>query len=138
MSVEAVGGAGPHVLVLEDDAGIAALYREALTDEGYRVTLAADPGLAPAAIADLGADLVLLDLHLGGGAGGISFLERLKADPDTAPIPVLVCSGDRRAVKELADLLAAWDCGVLSKPFDLDTLLAAARACVARRPPRAG
>jgi CheY-like chemotaxis protein len=136
--VEGAGGAGPHVLVLEDDAGLAALYREALADEGYRVTLAADPGLAPAAVAALGIDLVLTDLRLGTDGGGEAFLERLKADPATAPIPDLICSGDGRALEALADRLAEWACGALPKPFDLEALLAAVRSSVARRPHRTG
>jgi hypothetical protein len=43
---------------------------------------------------------------------------------------MLVCSADHRLLERLHDQLAAWDCGVLRKPFGLEEFLSAIRACV--------
>jgi two-component system, OmpR family, response regulator len=67
----------PHVLVVEDDAGIAAGLRRALGNAGYDVTVA---GTGTDAIATVGTgavlDLVLLDLGLP-DADGIDVCRRL-------------------------------------------------------------
>ena len=118
------GSAEAHVLVVEPDAVLAEVFRDALADEGHRVTLFPAPEIAPDGVAALGVDLVVLDLPFADGAADVAFIERLMANPQTAPLPVLVCSSDHRRLEELAGSLAAWDCGTLAKPFGLDALLA--------------
>lgn len=120
----------PHVLVIDDDVGTLGLFRDVLEDAGYRVTLLTTPDLVPAAVTALAASLILLDLRFRHAADGVDLLERLKGDPTTRSIPVLVCSADHQLLDDLYDRLAAWDCGVLPKPFGLDELLAAISACV--------
>lgn len=126
------GGADAHVLVVEHDAVLADVFRDALADEGYRVTLALVSDLAPVGVAALGVDLVMLDLPFADGAGDVAFLKRLQADAQTAPLPVLVCSADHRRLEELAGRLAAWNCGTLAKPFGLDALLETTNDLLAR------
>lgn len=123
-------GTSWHVLVIDDDRGTRELYRDFLQDEGCRVTLATDPESTPSAIAALLPDLILLDLLFAHERRGLDLLERLKADPATMAIPVLVCSADTRFLDKLHDQLMAWDCGVLGKPFLLDELLAAIESCL--------
>ena len=132
--VERADGKARHVLVVDDDQETLALFRDALEDEGYRVTTVADPRLEPAAVAALEPDLLILDLRFGPERGGVDLLERLKGDPATRPVPVLVCSADHRLLDELRDRLLAWDCAVLPKPFGLDELLPAVAACLAPQP----
>jgi CheY-like chemotaxis protein len=129
--MEHVDGTGSHVLVMDDDQDMLDLYQDVLEDEGYQVTLAPSPAVDAAAIAALAPDLILLDLRFPRATDGLAVLERLKADPGTVAIPVLVCSGDARLLAELHERLLAWDCAVLPKPFDLDALLAAIQACLA-------
>ncbi len=129
--MEFVDGRAKHVLVVDDDRDTLALYGDILGEESYRATLLASPDLEPAAVAALAPDLVLLDLRFGHGAGGVCLLERLKGDPATQGIPVLVCSADHRLLlAELHDQLAAWDCAVLVKPFGLNDLLTAIAECL--------
>jgi CheY-like chemotaxis protein len=66
--------------------------------------------------------LILLDLHLP-DLGGDIVLQRLRADPDTANIPVVMLSADANAssVRRLLDLGAT---SYLTKPIDLHELLA--------------
>jgi DNA-binding response OmpR family regulator len=106
-----------HVLATDDDPGICALLCAFLTEEGYRVSLSS--ALDVAEVRRLAPDLILLDYWITGAA----FLERLKADPVTATVPILVLTGAQREVDKQATHLADLDVAVLLKPFDLDDLL---------------
>jgi CheY-like chemotaxis protein len=128
--VERSANGSPHVLVIDDDVSTLELYQAVLEEEGYRLTLLTTPDLASEAVATLAPSPILLDLRFHREAAGVGVLERLKGDPATRPIPVLVCSADHQLLDDLSDRLAAWDCGVLPKPFGLDALLAAIGACV--------
>ena len=116
----------PVVLVVEDDIGILYLVAEALGGEGYRVATAPDgaAGLA-AALADPPA-LVLTDLLMP-GLDGAALCRRLRADPRTRAVPLLVMTAlaPPRAAQELAD--CPHD-GLLAKPFELDHLYDAVAA----------
>ena len=125
----------PHILVIDDEPSILALYRDLLEDEGYRVTLWTVPERDPAGIHALGPDAIVLDLLIGREDLGFRFLERLKSEPATAAIPVLVCSADVDLLERARERLAAGDCGAVRKPFDIDEFLAAIRACLAKASP---
>jgi CheY-like chemotaxis protein len=74
-------------------------------------------------------DLILLDLHLP-DVHGREVLEKLKQDPATAAIPVVVLSADATA-SQVERLLAAGAADYATKPIDvewlLDTITAAGR-----------
>jgi CheY-like chemotaxis protein len=118
---------------MDDDLETLDLYRAVLEDEGYRVTLASSPAIDAAAVATLAPDAILLDLRFPRKTDGLAVLARLKADPGTVAIPVLVCSGDIRLLDEVQEQLLAWDCAVLPKPFDLDPFLAAVQGRITPR-----
>jgi DNA-binding response OmpR family regulator len=84
-------------------------------------------------VTTLAPELIVLDLRFRHDADGLTLLERLKGHTATRPIPVLVCSADHHLLDDLYGRLAAWDCGVLPKPFGLDEFLATIRACVGQR-----
>jgi CheY-like chemotaxis protein len=107
------------VLVVEDDAEIVAVVREALEDEGHRVLHAMD-GRAVAAALEEPPSLILLDLALP-GVDGVALARQLRADPGTASIPIVVMSAKYGLEEVLQDLPVD---GLLAKPFDLDDLYA--------------
>lgn len=78
-----------RVLLIEDDEGIADLYRFRLAADGYVVTVAPDgeAGLARA-LAER-PDLIFLDLRLP-KLSGIEVLRRLRDDAATSAIPVVI------------------------------------------------
>lgn len=127
-----------HVLVVDDSGVFRRLLAAACTRLGHRVTTAADGeqalhALRAAAEARDPVDVVLLDLLMP-VLDGYATLERIKADPALAHLPVVVVS----AVDELASVVRCIEQGAadhLVKPFEpallrarLDTSLAAKRA----------
>jgi PAS domain S-box-containing protein len=113
-----------RVLVVDDDPGVQELLHALLSKQGYEVLTTGDGerGLALAASAAPG--LVLLDLRLP-GLDGLAVLRALKQNPTTASIPVIMMSGsDALKTGAQMSLLALGAADLISKPFDLDALLA--------------
>jgi DNA-binding response OmpR family regulator len=79
------------VLLIEDDSAAAEMYRLRLVADGYTVVVAADgeQGLEMAG-AEL-PDFIYLDIRLP-KIDGFEVLERLRANPETAGIPVIILS----------------------------------------------
>jgi CheY-like chemotaxis protein len=73
-------------------------------------------------------DLVLLDLHLP-DLHGRQVLQQLKGDPYTAGIPIIVLSADASPA-QFERLLCDGATGCLTKPIDVETLLATVRRSV--------
>jgi DNA-binding response OmpR family regulator len=114
----------PRLLVVEDDAAIAAPLVRALRREGYDVDLV-DRGADAADRAEATTyDLVLLDLGLP-DADGIDVCRRLKATRPQLPIVMVT------ARQEELDAVVGLDAGAddyVTKPFRLAELLARVRA----------
>ena len=81
-----------HILVVDDLTANRELLQALLTDEGYRVTVAADGEEALASIARERPDLILLDILMP-KVDGYEVCRRLKADPDTRLVPVVLVTG---------------------------------------------
>ncbi len=89
------------ILVVEDAQLFRAMYEDKLKMEGYDVWTAAD-GLEGLKLAlEVIPDLILLDLVMP-RMGGLEVLKRLKSDPRTKDIPVVVLSNleDAEGIKE--------------------------------------
>ena len=122
-----------QILVVDDDARIAASLRRALIYEGYAVEVANDgPGALAQARQRL-PDLVILDLMLP-GLDGIEVCRRLRADSD---VPVLMLTA-RDATSDRVEGLDSGADDYLSKPFAYEELLARVRALLRRSAARRG
>jgi len=112
---------GPEVLVVDDDDDLRRLLVERLQRDGLRAHGAADGGEALQLIAARPPALVLLDLMMP-DMDGWEVLRRLRAEPATAELPVIVLSArdgaDERAAGEELHVL-----DFVGKPFDLGSLL---------------
>lgn len=132
---EGADASRPLVLVIEDDLRAAELIRAHLTEGGYRVVLVATGHAGLGAARRLQPHAITLDLGLP-DMDGWEVIYRLKREPGTQGIPVLVVSAKERG--ELGLSLGAVDW--LMKPVDPQRLLAALRRCRAvgasPRPPR--
>jgi len=131
MDVPASDVSPPTILVVEDDRAIANMLQATLQLEGYTTALArnGEEGLV-AALRDV-PELILLDLMLP-GIDGFEVLRRLRADPKSTHIPVIVLS----ARHDTMDKVRAFESEVddyLTKPFNGDELMARIRARLLRR-----
>ncbi len=119
-TTEPLGGA--EVLVVEDDASSMRLMTELLTEAGYRVRPASDAALALRSARARPPALVLLDIQLP-GMDGFQVCRLLKADVNTADVPVIFLSG----LHEDHDKGKAFQAGAadyITKPIRKEELLA--------------
>jgi two-component system nitrogen regulation response regulator NtrX len=114
----------PRIVVVDDDLDILCLLHDALALEGYSVAGASNTDTALAALAQELPALVILDLWLDARDAGWRLLERLRADPATAHLPVIVSSADAISLRAQEAALRDLGCAVVEKPFDLDDLFA--------------
>lgn len=119
----------PTVMVVDDEPDVPLIARMVLHADGYEV-LEFDSG--EAALAELEAgnlpDVLLLDIRMP-GIGGWEVLRRLRADPASAAMPVVVFTADLGARSEASEHLEPGQ-ALLTKPFQADDLLAVVRAAV--------
>lgn len=124
--------APPRVLVVEDDARLAATLERVLVAEGHEVEVAGD-GLDALRRAKLRPpDLAVLDVMLP-GADGITVCRRLR---ETAQFPILMLTALSGTEERVRGLDSGAD-DYLVKPFAYEELLARVRALLRRRAPRA-
>ena len=120
-----VPGVAGSVLVVEDDRRSADLMRVYLDGAGYAVSIARD-GLEGLEMARrLAPRAVILDILLP-GLSGWELLTRLKADPATAAIPVVIAS----MLDERGTGFSIGAAEYLVKPIDRQALLDALGRCV--------
>jgi DNA-binding response OmpR family regulator len=123
----------PDVLVVEDDADLAALIEMILTDAGFAVRSAADGRQALARVAEKMPGLVLLDMRMP-VMNGWEFAREFRARHGRAA-PIVVVTAEENARLRAGEISAD---GWLEKPFELEDLVAvAARFAVAPDPANA-
>jgi CheY-like chemotaxis protein len=112
------------VLVVDDDADLCAIVREALEDEGYSVTALGDGRQALALLTTSRIPyVVLLDQRLP-GLDGRAILDALAADPVVAGLhSVIIMSGSDPHASGSWPGVSGIVAAHLPKPFDLDGLL---------------
>jgi CheY-like chemotaxis protein len=115
--------ARPLIALVDDDAAILDLLTEILADEGYQTISCRTGSEALEAIQKELPALVLLDMRLEYPESGWIVLEKLRHDPTTMDIPVMLCTADTRYLRECEQQLRAQGCDILEKPFDLDIVL---------------
>lgn len=124
-----------HVLVVDDEADIRALIQEILTDEGYKVTVAADAAQAHSARAETKFDLILLDIWMP-DTDGITLL-RQWSDGGDLSCPVVIMSGHGTVDTAVeATRLGAFD--FVEKPLSLAKLLRTVEAALESATKQAG
>jgi len=105
---------GP-ILIVDDESNIRFLVRVTLENAGYDVVEAHDGAAALERTKEGRPQLIVTDLMMP-VMGGRELIERLRADPETATIPILVLSGN-------AGLLPGGADAALPKPFDPQALI---------------
>ena len=80
-----------RVLLVEDDDALAQMYRVKLERDGYTVEVAGDGEEALRLLSGGVPDLIFLDVRLP-RMDGLTFLERLRENPRTQNVPVVIVS----------------------------------------------
>src|SRR6187455_3149768 len=120
------------VFIVDDEKNIRRTVRMVLEGEGYSVEEASSGEEALARIAEIGADVVLLDVQLP-GMSGLETSERIaKLKNLESPPTIIMISGHAT----LADAVRATKAGaydLIEKPLDRERLMVALRNAVERR-----
>lgn len=118
-----------HVLVVDDDSRIRTLLGKYLTNNGYRVTGAADATEARRKISALTFDVMVIDVMMP-GEDGLSLTADLSRVQD---VPILLLTARAESGDRIAGLEAGAD-DYLTKPFEPRELLLRLNNLVRRRP----
>jgi phosphate regulon transcriptional regulator PhoB len=124
----------PLVLVVEDEAALATMLRYNLEKQGYRVEEAADGQEALTRIAETQPDLVLLDWMLP-QMSGLEVCHQIRRRSATRDLPVIMVTARTEDQDAVRGLNTGAD-DYITKPFNMEALLARMRALLRRRPPR--
>jgi two-component system cell cycle response regulator DivK len=108
-----------RVLLVDDDRDSREICGEFLVVAGYEVVQAANGAEGVAAAIARRPDVVVMDLDMP-VMGGLEAIRRLKAEPRTRALPVIVLSAS--AVVEHGNVARAGCPTCLAKPCDLDDL----------------
>jgi diguanylate cyclase (GGDEF)-like protein len=118
------------VLVADDDVDIARFIEINLRLEGFDVHLAYDGEQALELIRATSPDLVLLDVMMP-NIDGVELCRRLRADPATVNLPVILLTAKSLSADKVVGLAAGADDYVI-KPFDTLELVARVRSTLRR------
>lgn len=119
------------VLVVDDEDNIIELIRLGLRYEGFQVETASDGEQGISLAQRINPDLVILDVMMP-KIDGIEVLRRLRANPTTRDIPILMLT----AKDEVGDRILGLQTGAddyLTKPFDFYELLERIKAILRRQ-----
>lgn len=119
------------VLVIDDEENIIEFVKLGLRYEGFQVESAPDGEQGITLAQRINPELIILDVMMP-GIDGIEVCQRLRENPTTRDIPILMLT----AKDAVQDRISGLDSGAddyLTKPFDFDELLARMRAILRRQ-----
>jgi len=102
-----------HLLVVDDDTRIRALLNRYLTENGFRVTVAADGAEAQRKLAGLDFDLIIMDVMMPGDSG----IDVTKGLRTVKSVPIIMLTALAESGSRIAGLESGAD-DYLAKPFD--------------------
>ncbi len=111
-----------RILAIDDSPIMRQLLIQILSADGYECLTAGDGQGGLRSCARNKPDLVLLDVNLPDGSG-IEFCRRLKSDPAARHIPVLLLTGEAKAVENRVEGFEAGADDYVTKPFNVKELL---------------
>lgn len=121
-----------RILVVERDKMIRALLHELLESEGY-VPITAHRCQVLNDVRDHPPAAILIDPFGSAGDSGWEVLRLLRSAPETASIPIIVCTADAMRLRDMPEDDLTLANRIILKPFDLDELLDALGTVTRRR-----
>jgi DNA-binding response OmpR family regulator len=119
-----------RILIVEDEANIVKLISIRLARLGHSINSADNGSTALAIARESTPDLILLDVMIP-VLNGFQVLQQLKADPVTAPIPVLMLTARGHERDIVAGIEGGADDYII-KPFSFPELIARVSTALAR------
>ena len=119
--------AGPHVLIVEDEAKLASLLRDYLQASAYRVTVLVDGSDATRWVREHAPDAILLDLMLP-GVDGLSICREIRT---FSQVPILMVTARVEEIDRLLGLELGAD-DYICKPFSPREVVARVKAVLRR------
>jgi len=117
-----------RVLVVDDEPSNRELLIAILEADGLEVGIAQDGTSGIAQVAAFDPDLILLDINMP-GTSGLDVCYKLKSDPDTRLIPIVLVTG----LSAVEDRVRGLQCGAddfLTKPIERSELVARVRSLI--------
>jgi two-component system phosphate regulon response regulator PhoB len=119
-----------RVLVVDDDPRLIHIVRLYLESEGYLVGDASNGADALALMPEFRPELVILDIMMA-GMNGVEVCERIRANPETATLPVLMFSA-LSTHDDVERARAAGATHLITKPYSLEGLGKVVESAIAR------
>ncbi|MHA7880645.1 MAG: phosphate regulon transcriptional regulator PhoB [Saccharospirillum sp.] len=121
------------ILIVDDESAIREVIAAALEMAGYRTLEAGDATTAHSLVVDQKPDLILLDWMMP-HVSGVELARRLKRDPMTAEIPIIMLTAKGEEDHKITGLEAGAD-DYITKPFSPRELVARLKAVLRRTTP---
>jgi len=118
----------PHVLIVDDEFGLADVVSYLLVSEGYDVEIAINGRLGLESLENRVSDLVIVDVMMP-IMSGPEMVREMKARPALANVPIIMMSGLPESIPSGPDALHD---AALAKPFTMKVLLETVRSLLAR------
>jgi two-component system phosphate regulon response regulator PhoB len=119
-----------RILIVDDEADLAELLAYNLSAHGYETRVANDGRTALAETAEFRPDVLVLDVMMP-ELSGLDVAKRLRSDPRTKSIPILMLTARADEADELRGLAAGAD-DFVAKPFSMKVLEARIEAVLRR------
>ena len=121
----------PTVIVVDDDPSLVDLVCDILNDEAIPTDSCPHGHVAHACIRRKQPKALLLDIQMP-QVDGIELFRLLRADPETATIPVIFFTANARRVLQWYPNFTELDAVLLPKPFDVERLIDTVTQTLAR------
>ncbi len=108
-----------NILIVDDEKLLCWALKQALTEAGHKVRIAADAEEAWELVRTDDYDAIITDLRLK-GMSGLDLLTKVKARNPGTRVVVMTASGSRASAHDALDRGAL---GVVEKPFDFQEIL---------------
>jgi DNA-binding NtrC family response regulator len=122
----------PHILIVDDDVGQRSLLDSFLTSQDFETTVVASGEAALEALRTGGIDMMVSDVRMT-GISGLETLRRARIEHGTLPVLLVTAYAD---VRDAVDAMRDGALNYLTKPIDLDELLAAVQQATGVSRPR--
>ena len=111
----------PKILIIDDDVLVRETVKIALAAADFDAVGLESPELAQTVIRQSKPDLILMDIYMP-ELGGLDLCRKLKADPETAKIPIVILTGSRETIDVMSGIYAgAFE--YITKPVGGDVLI---------------